>query len=105
MQIIAWSSPILFILSLIAILRGRLLFIKNRKLALFVLVIAVYVIPLIVIGNIPESKQSSKIFEINSRFFESSMRVQFKAVILLFFYGLLKLNLKDVLVFNFFRRK
>jgi len=104
MELFAWSSPILFIISLIALLKGKLLFIKSRKFALFILIIAAYVIPLIVVTYMPESAQGVKIFEINYKFFESSMRVQFKAALLLLLYGFLKLNLKDVLLFNFFRK-
>jgi len=104
MELFAWSSPILFIISLIALLKGKLLFIKSRKFALFILFIAAYVIPLIVVTYMPESGQGMKIFEINYKFFEASMRVQFKAALLLLLYGFLKLNLKDVLLFNFFRR-
>ncbi|ADO76503.1 hypothetical protein [Halanaerobium praevalens] len=104
MELFAWSSPILFFLSLIALLRGKLLFIKSRKFALFILIIAAYVIPLIVVTYMPESRQEIKIFEINYKFFEASMRVQFKVALLLLLYGFLKLNFKDVLLFNFFKR-
>lgn len=104
MEFFAWASPILFIISLIAFFKGKFLIIKSRKFALFLLVIAAYVLPLIVITYMPESKQGIKVFEINSKFFEASMRVQFKAALLLLLYGFLKLDLKDLLLFNFFRR-
>jgi len=104
MELFAWTSPILFTVSIIAFFIGKLLFIKSRKFALFILISAAYVIPLIVVTYMPESAQGMKIFEINYKFFEASMRVQFKAALLLLLYGFLKLNLKDVLLFNFFRR-
>ena len=104
MELFAWTSPILFVMSLTAFFKGKLFFIKSRKFSLFLLIISAYVIPLIVVTYMPESKQGIKIFEINLKFFEASMRVQFKAAFFLLLYGFLKLDLKDVLLFNFFRK-